>query len=203
MEPFIDYYQVLGISPEADATQIKQAFRRLARRYHPDVAGLGSLTRFQRISEAYQVLRDPASRQRFDLRRQSQRVTQRQPQKPQRQSTPRHKEPQVVVNRRYPWERDGQQQVIERAVKEIKRILRAQLYTQAVGQAEALAQQFPRSQEALHILALCYYRLGSTLLIEGDPQHSRIYLNKALETEPHNRELAFEVRRDLARLGQP
>ncbi len=203
MEPFIDYYQVLGLTPEADTTQIKQAFRRLARRYHPDVAGPGSLTRFQRISEAYHVLRDPASRQRFDLQWQAQRAPQRNPQRSQRQSTPHHQDPQVVVNRRYSWEREGQQQVIERSVKEIKRILRSQLYTQAMSQAEALARQFPRSQEASHILALCYYRLGSTLLIEGDPQQARIYLNKALETEPHNRELAFEVRRDLARLGQP
>lgn len=203
MEPFIDYYRILGLTPEADASQIKQAFRRLARRYHPDVAGHGSLARFQQISEAYQVLRDPQRRQQFDHQRRAHHP-------PQRPSSPRHhsprphpspKDPRVVVKQPYRWERDGQQQVIERSIREIKRILKSQLYTQAVTQAEALARQYPRSEEATHILALCYHRLGSTLLIEGESQQARVYLNKALETEPHNRELVFEVRRDLARLS--
>lgn len=197
MEPFIDYYQVLELSPKADFSQIKQAFRRLARRYHPDVAGQGGLARFQQISEAYQVLRDPEQRRRFDQRRSSRLFS-----PPQRSyRSPSHADPHVVVRSQYRPQPDGQQQVIERAIAEIKRILRSRLYTQAVFQAEALVKQFPHSEDAIHILALCYYRLGSTLLIENDLPQARIYLNKALETEPRNRELAFEVRRDLARLS--
>jgi curved DNA-binding protein len=52
-----DYYAVLGLSRECDGSEIKMAFRKLARRYHPDVNGHPLATsRFQEVSEAYEVL---------------------------------------------------------------------------------------------------------------------------------------------------
>jgi curved DNA-binding protein len=62
-----DYYDVLGVARDADAEEIQQAFRRLARRYHPDVSkDPASEERFKEINEAYQVLSDPDSRRRYD-----------------------------------------------------------------------------------------------------------------------------------------
>jgi DnaJ-class molecular chaperone len=63
-----DYYQVLGVRRDASPKDIKQAYRRLARRYHPDV-NPGDATaeqKFKEISEAYEVLGDPAQRQKYD-----------------------------------------------------------------------------------------------------------------------------------------
>ncbi|HEY7983084.1 MAG TPA: DnaJ domain-containing protein [Ktedonobacterales bacterium] len=64
-----DYYAVLEVAPDADDDEIRQAFRRLARLYHPDVAGTGDLARMQRLNVAYQALSDPARRAAYDLTR--------------------------------------------------------------------------------------------------------------------------------------
>jgi molecular chaperone DnaJ len=64
-----DYYQVLGVPPDADAKAIRNAFRQLARRYHPDVsADPDAERRFREIAEAYGVLSDPDKRARYDER---------------------------------------------------------------------------------------------------------------------------------------
>jgi len=55
----MDYYAILNLSPQADSEEIKRAFRRLARQFHPDVAGEGSRERFEQIYRAYQVLSNP------------------------------------------------------------------------------------------------------------------------------------------------
>ncbi|MGE5132231.1 MAG: DnaJ domain-containing protein, partial [Gemmatimonadota bacterium] len=62
-----DYYQVLGVPRDADARAIKDAFRRLARRYHPDTSTEPDAEdRFKEIAEAYGVLSDPARRRDYD-----------------------------------------------------------------------------------------------------------------------------------------
>ena len=64
---FQDYYDALGVSRDASSDEIRQAYRRLARRYHPDVnKEAGAEDRFKEISEAYEVLRDPEKRERYD-----------------------------------------------------------------------------------------------------------------------------------------
>ncbi len=60
-----DYYEVLGIGKNASADEIKKAFRKLAVKHHPDKEG-GSEKKFQEINEAYEVLKDPSKRQRYD-----------------------------------------------------------------------------------------------------------------------------------------
>jgi curved DNA-binding protein len=62
-----DYYEVLGVPRTASAEELQQAYRRLARQYHPDVnKDPGAEERFKDISEAYQVLSDPGTRARYD-----------------------------------------------------------------------------------------------------------------------------------------
>lgn len=62
-----DYYKILGLDRTADDKTIKQAYRRLARKYHPDVSkAKGTTERFKEINEAYEVLSDPEKRKRYD-----------------------------------------------------------------------------------------------------------------------------------------
>src|SRR2546428_1384476 len=62
-----DYYKILGVAKSAGEKAVKTAYRRLARKYHPDVSkGKDSASRFQEISEAYEVLGDPEKRKRYD-----------------------------------------------------------------------------------------------------------------------------------------
>src|SRR5258705_9936009 len=62
-----DYYKILGVPKTADDKAIKTAYRRLARKHHPDVAkGKESAARFQEVSEAYEVLSDAEKRKRYD-----------------------------------------------------------------------------------------------------------------------------------------
>jgi curved DNA-binding protein len=65
---FKDYYAVLGLKRDASEDDIKKAFRRLARLYHPDVAKdkKGAEAKFKEINEAHEVLSDPAKRRRYD-----------------------------------------------------------------------------------------------------------------------------------------
>ncbi|MDD5589965.1 MAG: molecular chaperone DnaJ [Candidatus Portnoybacteria bacterium] len=59
-----DYYEILGVAKNASADEIKKAYRRLAREYHPDKGG--DEKKFKEINEAYQVLSDPHKRSQYD-----------------------------------------------------------------------------------------------------------------------------------------
>src|SRR5919204_2755103 len=65
---FKDYYATLGVSKTASDKEIKQAFRKVARKFHPDVnpGDKAAETRFKEINEAYEVLGDPAKRKKYD-----------------------------------------------------------------------------------------------------------------------------------------
>jgi curved DNA-binding protein len=64
---FKDYYKILGVARNADGKTIKQAYRRLARKHHPDVSkAKGTAERFKEINEAYAVLSDSEKRGRYD-----------------------------------------------------------------------------------------------------------------------------------------
>ena len=65
---FKDYYSVLGVAKTATDKEIKQAFRKLARKHHPDVnpGDKSAEARFKELNEAYEVLGDPAKRKKYD-----------------------------------------------------------------------------------------------------------------------------------------
>ncbi len=62
-----DYYEVLGVAPDAGAAEIKRAYRQLARRYHPDISGEDRTTVFLEVARAYEVLGDPQRRRSYDM----------------------------------------------------------------------------------------------------------------------------------------
>ncbi len=64
---FKDYYSTLGVEPSAGEAEIKSAYRRLARKFHPDVSKeAGAEEKFKSVNEAYEALRDPEKRKAYD-----------------------------------------------------------------------------------------------------------------------------------------
>jgi curved DNA-binding protein len=62
-----DYYEILGVARGADADEVKRAYRKLARKYHPDVSKeKNAENKFKELQEAYEVLRDPEKRAAYD-----------------------------------------------------------------------------------------------------------------------------------------
>jgi curved DNA-binding protein CbpA len=68
---FVDYYEILEISPNANSGTIDRMFRYLAQRYHPDNPETGDRRRFDEIVEAHDTLKDPAKRAQYDIRYQN------------------------------------------------------------------------------------------------------------------------------------
>lgn len=67
----MDYYKILGVTEQADEKEIKQAYRRLARKYHPDLNpdNPEAEARFKSVVEAYETLGDAEKRKKYDLKR--------------------------------------------------------------------------------------------------------------------------------------
>jgi len=64
---FKDYYATLGVKPDVSDADLKSAYRRLARKYHPDVSKEGDAEeKFKAVNEAYEALKDPARRKAYD-----------------------------------------------------------------------------------------------------------------------------------------
>src|SRR5213592_3742706 len=65
---FKDYYSTLGVAKTATAKELKQAYRKLARKHHPDInqGNKSAESRFKEINEAYEVLGDSAKRRKYD-----------------------------------------------------------------------------------------------------------------------------------------
>lgn len=68
MTDYKDYYDILGVPRTATAEEIRSAFRKKAREYHPDVAKdkIQGAEKFKEVNEAYEVLSDPAKRAKYD-----------------------------------------------------------------------------------------------------------------------------------------
>jgi curved DNA-binding protein len=67
-EPFIDYYEILQVSPKADQETIVRVYRLLAKRYHPDNKKTGDADKFDELTKAYRVLSNPETRAGYDAK---------------------------------------------------------------------------------------------------------------------------------------
>ena len=71
IDPRTDHYKILGVKEDAESEEIKKAYRRLAKQYHPDRTGgdKAKEARFKEIGQAYDILGDPAKRRQYDAMR--------------------------------------------------------------------------------------------------------------------------------------
>lgn len=90
----------------------------------------------------------------------------------------------------------------ERIYEQLQQLLREHRFAMAVTVVEGLAQRLPNDLEVRQWQAITYQRFGRHLINDKQPDKARIYLQKALRTDPQNRSLWYEVDREMRRLDQ-
>lgn len=196
-----DCYRLLELSASASFAEIKESYRRLARQYHPDSnpADQRASDKFIALTEAYKLLvsvvqpaqneeasPEPVRRQDTVAERSQQGAT-----KVTRKEKPTPKTPQLS---------ETEQELKWSSYQQLQQLLKHQRFSRAIALVEGLAQRLPQDLEVRQWQAIAYQRWGRQLLNEKQLDKARIYLKKALKTDPHNRSLWSEVERDFRRM---
>lgn len=199
-------YRLLGIPRNATLDDIKVAYRRLARKYHPDVNpdDPTATDKFLLVQEAYKILKDA---DKGDVpkvafaRESSMRSHMATPPPKSPQPHPKIKiEVKQVNNQIDPINSNPELKLKLDLLRRVQDLLKQKKYLVAIAVVEGMSERFPSSPEVIHWKAVTYHRWSSELILVGKLREAEIYLNKALNTDPKNRELSFEVKRDLERV---
>jgi tetratricopeptide (TPR) repeat protein len=202
-----DYYRQLGLRSGASLSQVKASYRQLARQYHPDVnpGNEQAKNKFIAITEAYKFLVNIAPPDVAESKVGNSTVPPT--------STPPDRavkaQPQAVkVTRKDPPEESkadlsaAEQKLKQDAYIELQQLLKYQRFPRAIALIEGLAQRIPEDLEVRQWQAIAYQRWGRHLIGERQVDKARIYLKKAVKTDPHNRALWAEVERDFRKLEE-
>ncbi|MEO0803644.1 MAG: J domain-containing protein [Cyanobacteria bacterium J06642_2] len=181
----MNYYRILEVAPQATLDEIKQAYRRLARKYHPDIAGNSARRSFLHISEAYQVLSNPLRRKEYDLEIAAQPHTAR--------STATQAPTNSAVSSPSDFDADTYALLKQR----VRSAYNRKSYAIAVKLADELALQFSGHPTANRWVTLTYHKRGQELLQYNQTKLARIYLEKALVAQSRDTELISAIRQDL------
>ncbi len=197
-----DCYRVLGLRSGASFAEIKASYRRLARQYHPDVnAGdQRAKEKFIELTAAYQQLLNAVQPQDRGAE-----AAERSPQAPQSAASPPVKTrvvrrpPKVEMNPRLS---EIEQRLKEQSYDQLQELLKHHRYPRAIALVEGLAQRIAHDPEVRQWQAIAYQRWGRHLIQLNQLDKARVYLKKALRTDPHNRSLWAEVERDFRSLEE-
>ncbi len=168
-------YQLLGLYRGASLDEIKVAYRKLARKFHPDLnpGDVQAHQHFINLNQAYQLLLDkirphsiPAATQKTAVRSTNEDVLK--------------------------WQ----------LYYELQSLLKQQQFLKAVALIEGLAQRSPQDAQICQWQGIIYSQFGHQLIKNRDLEKATIYLKKALRVDPHNRQLCQEVDLGLARIAQ-
>ncbi|MBE9192570.1 J domain-containing protein [Gloeocapsopsis crepidinum LEGE 06123] len=189
----IAYYQVLGLTAEATLEEIKAAYRKLVQQYHPDInpGDHHAREKFIAITEAYRKLLDSV---------QSTQAPQQDKTEPSVKKSPATKVTRKNTSPYIPPLSAFEFQVKWNSYRELQKLWKHKRFTQAIALAETLFQKLPQDPEVKSWLASSYQRWGRQLIGDRQLETARIYLKKALKTDPHNRSLWSEVERDFRRM---
>ena len=208
----LDCYRLLGLRSGASFTDIKSSYRRLAQQYHPDINpdDEKAKEKFIALTEAYKLLLQvmPPQEKSFSQhvsqavekpRNKPTEVKEKRQQKPNpapRQAPPQKPKPKpphvAEIERRLKW----------KTYEQLQQFLKQRRFPQAVALAEALVERLPQDAEVRQWLAISYQLWGRALITEKQLLKARIYLKKALKTDPNNKSLVNEVQRDFKKLEQ-
>jgi len=200
----VDCYRVLGLPSGASFGDIKASYRQLARRYHPDVStgDQQAKDKFIEITAAYKFLLNslteattghhpgyttsPSASKRYAEK------------KPPTAPQPRKAVQLQLDPRLSPLET----QLKVSSYQQLQQLLKTQRFPRAIALIEGLARRLPQDSEVTQWQAIVYQQWGRYLIRDRQPDKARLYLQKALRTDPHNRSLWAEVEKDFRTLEQ-
>ncbi|MEH1870093.1 J domain-containing protein [Nostoc sp.] len=202
-----DCYRLLGLRAGASFVDIKASYRRLAQQYHPDINPDDNKAKdkFIALTEAYKLLLTVVLPEETVAHSTQVSTSGRRddPKATHRQKTPvttvtsqepgKPKPPNVLeIEERLKW----------KTYEQLQRFLQERRFPQAIALAEALADRLSTDAEVRQWLAIAYQIWGRALISQNQLLKARIYLKKALKTDPHNKSLWYEVQRDFQQLEQ-
>jgi curved DNA-binding protein CbpA len=204
-----DCYRLLGLMYGASTAEVKASYRRLARRYHPDVNFGDKLAqeKFIELTEAYKFLlsvvkpygSDEVSTPPQTVTAVSEPQDAGVSQSPPSATKVTRKQPSVQCS---PPLSEVEQQLKWNSYEQLQQMLKYRRFARAIALVEGLAQRIPQDPEVRQWQAIAYSSWGRHLVNERQLDKARIYLKKALRTDPHNRSLWAEVERDFRRIEQ-
>ncbi len=229
------HYRTLGLRRGASSREVKGAYRTLVRQYHPDInPDEAAVEQFIKINDAYTALSEAALSKRavdktkgrspsadafgFEtIKQKLENIGLGNLRSEQTEVSQRVDEPVAenfsVGDVAEPISADAEVRLSEQeeslkqeAYQQLKELLKQQKYPRAIALVEGLAHRMPADLEITQWQAIVYQRWGRRLIYEGQPNKARIYLKKALRTDPNNQSLWSEVNQDfwqLANLGRP
>lgn len=201
-----DCYRLLGLRTGASYEEIKASYRRLARQYHPDANPANhqqSQEKFIQLTEAYKILTNlirPVNSSTAQTARNESSLPKSQPvsqKTPQVKITPKSPPPIQTHNLSA-----NDRQIKEQSYEQLQQFLKQQRFPRAIALVEGLAQRLPNDIEVRQWQAITYQRFGRYLVNHHQADKARVYLKKALRTDPHNKSLWYEVERDFRRIEQ-
>lgn len=191
----VQCYRVLGLEFGAELEQIKGSYRRLARQYHPDVNPdnqTEAQAKFIEITEAYQcLLKVGSSLPRI--------VSPPPPPPPVRPRTKIYQPPKKVKTPRSPLSERERSLKFE-SYQLLQDLLKKRRFARAIAVVEGLAIRLPQDIEVRQWQAIAYQCWGRHLIDRRQFDKARLYLKKALRTDPHNRSLWAEIEKEFRRL---
>ncbi|HAA28282.1 MAG TPA: molecular chaperone DnaJ [Cyanobacteria bacterium UBA8553] len=202
-----DCYRLLGLMYGASTAEVKASYRRLARRCHPDVNSEDKFAqdKFIELTEAYKILLNaikPSGSNEVSSPSQTVTATGESFNGKVSQSPP----PATKVTRKppsaqcYPPLSALEKQLKLTSYEQLQQLLKCRRFARAIALVEGLSQRIPQDPEVRQWKAIAYQTWGRHLVNERQLDKARIFLKKALHTDPHNRSLWAEIERDFRRI---
>ncbi|NEQ46525.1 MAG: DnaJ domain-containing protein [Leptolyngbya sp. SIOISBB] len=196
----VDELRVLGLRPDAAFAEVKASYRRLARRYHPDMnpGDHEAEDRFIRITQAYQALADAMSTTTISTVKAV--TTQPSATRPRPKVTVKRPAASKVTVQVNPNLTAEDQALKQKGFDQLQGLFQAQKFPRAIALVDGLAQRLSDDAEVKQWQAIAYQRWGRYLIRHGHYDKARRALKKALRLDPHNKVLWQEVNRDFQRM---
>lgn len=194
-----DYYRILGLRSGVSFADVKASYRRLVQQYHPDINpnDLKAKDKFIAVTEAYKFLQTVLPSEEIKSRTNEVKTDVSSAREVQTQPAT----PKTTVISHPPNLEDIEQRLKWKTYEQLQRFLQERRFPQAIALAEALMARLPGDAEVRQWLAIAYQIWGRVLITEKQLPKARIYLKKALKTDPYNKALWNEVQQDFQRLG--
>ena len=194
-----DYYRILGLRSGVSFADVKASYRRLVQQYHPDINpnDLKAKDKFIAVTEAYKFLQTVLPSEEIKSRTNEVKTDVSSAREVQTQPAT----PKTTVISHPPNLEDIEQRLKWKTYEQLQRFLQERRFPQAIALAEALMARLPGDAEVRQWLAIAYQIWGRVLITEKQLPKARIYLKKALKTDPDNKALWNEVQQDFHRLG--